>query len=96
MSLSLRPSLFWDTDVNAIDLEIHKSSIVQRIFLRGSFEEYKQAMAFYGKEQCKEIMMNSKWLDPKTLAFCSLIFDSPLNQFRCYTLAQLNPEHLNY
>jgi hypothetical protein len=96
MSLALRPSLFWDTDVNTIDLEIHKSAIIQRVVLRGSFEEFKQIIAFYGKDQCKEILLNSRWLDPKTLAFCSLIFDAPLNQFRCYTLAQLNPEHLNY
>lgn len=96
MSLYLRPSLFWDTDLETIDLTIHKASIVQRIFMRGSYEEYKQALAFYGKEECKKILLNSRWLDPKTLAFCSLIFNAPLKQFRCYTLAQLNPEHLNY
>ena len=96
MSLYLRQALFWDTDIKTIDLEIHKASIVQRIFLRGSFEEFKQAMAYYGKEQCKAVLLNARWLDPKTLAFCSLIFDVPLNQFRCYTLAQSNPEHMNY
>ena len=96
MNLYLRPTLFWDTDVNSIDLEKQKSAIIQRIFTRGNLEEFYKALEYYGKETCKDTLLNTRWLDVKTLSFCSVIFDTPIKQFRCYTLAQSNPEHLSY
>ncbi|HLP92944.1 MAG TPA: hypothetical protein VK168_02865 [Saprospiraceae bacterium] len=41
-------------------------------------------------------MLNARWLDKATLAFCSTIFDTPESAFRCYKLAQSNPEHWDY
>ena len=96
MLLTLRPSLFWDTDIQKIDLEKHKASVIERITLRGHLDEFRTMMQFYGKDTVKESLLNARWLDKKTLAFCSIIFDTPQTEFRCYKLAQLNPEHWNY
>ena len=96
MLLTLRPSLFWDTDIQKIDLEKHKASVIERITLRGHLDEFRTMMQFYGKDTVKESLLNARWLDKKTLAFCSIIFDIPQTEFRCYKLAQLNPEHWNY
>jgi hypothetical protein len=96
MNINLRPTLFWDTDVNSIDLEKQKSAVIQRIFTRGNLEEFYEALEYYGKETCKDTLLDSRWLDEKTLSFCSVIFDTPISQFRCFTLAQSNPEHLSY
>ena len=96
MLLTLRPSLFWDTDIQKIDLEKHKASVIERITLRGHLDEFRTMMQFYGKDTVKESLLNARWLDKKTLAFCSIIFDTPQTEFRCYKLAQLNPEHWDY
>jgi hypothetical protein len=96
MNLCLRPSLFWDTDIQSIDLEKNKSVIIQRIFTRGSLEEFFQVMEFYGKENCKETMLKTRWMDAKTLSFCSIIFDTPINLFRCFQLVESNKDHLNF
>ena len=39
MSLQLRPSLFWDTDIQKIDLQKHKASVIERIMVRGQMDE---------------------------------------------------------
>jgi hypothetical protein len=96
MLLTLRPSLFWDTDIQKIDLQKHKVSVIERITLRGHLDEFRAMVQFYGKDTVKESLLNARWLDKKTLAFCSIIFDTPQTEFRCYKLAQLNPEHWNY
>jgi hypothetical protein len=57
MHLTLRPALFWDVDIQIIDLH---------------------------------------WLDKRTLSFCTAIFETSETEFRCFKLAQSNPEHWNY
>jgi hypothetical protein len=96
MILQLRPSLFWDTDIQKIDLQKHKASVIERIMVRGQMDEFKAMMQFYGTDTVKKTMLNARWLDKVTLAFCSTIFDTPETAFRCYKLAQLNPEHWDY
>ncbi len=96
MSLLLRQSLFWDTDIQKIDLQKHKASVIERITTRGHLEEFRDMMQFYGKDTVKNSLLNARWLDMVTLAFCSTIFETPETEFRCYKLAQSNPEHWNY
>jgi hypothetical protein len=96
MELQLRPSLFWDVKVERIDLQKHRASVIERITSRGRFDEFKAMLRYYGKETVKNVLLNARYLDKVTLSFCSTIFDVPTTQFRCYKLAQLNPEHWNY
>lgn len=95
MKLSLRPSLFWDVDVKTIDLQKHRISVIERITLRGRWDEFKAMLDFYGKEAVKNTLLEIRYLDKVTLSFSSTIFDVPKSEFRCYKLAQLNPEHWN-
>lgn len=96
MELQLRPSLFWDTDIQNIDLQKHRAAVIERIMVRGRYEEYKAMIRYYGKTTVKQVMLNARHMDKRTLAFCSTIFDVPETEFRCYKLAQLNPEHWDY
>lgn len=96
MLLKLRPSLFWDVNVEEVDLQKHRSSVIERITTRGRWNEFKAILEFYGKDTVKNTLLNARYLDKRTLSFCSLIFDTPITEFRCYKLAQLNPEHWNY
>lgn len=94
--MKLRQSLFWDTDIKNIDLKKHNKSVIERIITRGHWEEFKDLLRFYGKEQVRETVLNLRYLDKVTLSFCSTVFDVPKPEFRCYKLAQSNPEHWHY
>ncbi len=96
MDLILRQNLFWDVDVSAIDIQKHKASVIERIVVRGRWDEFQALLQFYGKPTIREVLLNTRWLDKRTLAFCSAFFETPITEFRCYKLAQLNPEHWNY
>jgi len=93
MELQLRASLFWDVDVTSIDLQKHRAAVIERITSRGKLEEFQNILQFYGRETVKEVLLNARYLDKITLAFCSTIFHVPKTAFRCYKLAQSNPEH---
>ena len=96
MQLVLRPALFWDVNIADVDFTKHRASIIERITTRGRLEEFRDVLQFYGRETVKNTLLNARYLDKRTLSYCSLIFDIPITEFRCYKLAQLNPEHWNY
>ena len=92
----LRPSLFWDTDITTVDLVKHKKAIVERVLLRGTHEEFKALIKYYGMDAVKQIALNARYLDKVTLAFCCALFDKTKTDFRCYTWQQSNPTHWDY
>lgn len=96
MQLELRPALFWDVNVEEVDLHKHRASVIERIATRGRLDEFRAMVNFYGRETVKRALLDARYLDKRTLSYCSLIFDVPITEFRCYKLAQLNPEHWNY
>ena len=46
----IRPVVFWDTKIENIDWIKHQSSVIRRIFERGSEEEKEEITRFYGKQ----------------------------------------------
>ena len=94
--LALSPTLFWDTDASAISLDTHVKTIVERVILHGTWPEFKSVLDYYGKERIKDVLVKLRYLDNRTLSFCSVYFNVPITEFRCYTLKQLNPTHWNY
>lgn len=96
MQLKLRPNLFWDVNVEEMDLDRHRASVIERITNRGRLDEFRAMLQYYGRETVKNVLLQTRYLDKRTLSFCSLIFDAAITEFRCYKLAQLNPEHWNY
>lgn len=56
MSLNLRASLFWDVDIQNIDLQKHKASVIERIAMRGQWEEFNAMLYFYGKPTVKRVI----------------------------------------
>jgi hypothetical protein len=96
MELQLRASLFWDVNVESIDLQQHRASVIERITTRGRLDEFREILNYYGWDIVKQTLLQTRCLDKVTLAFCSALFDLPISEFRCYKLAQLNPEHWNY
>jgi len=52
----MRKALFWDTDIRLIDPEKHQNAIIIRVFTRGTEEEKKLTLEYYGDEQVKKVL----------------------------------------
>jgi plasmid maintenance system antidote protein VapI len=63
----IRPVIFWDTDINEIDWDKNKSSVIQRIFERGNEPEIKEIIRFYGNETILSILNQSINLLPQAI-----------------------------
>ena len=80
----LNKSIFWDIDLEKIDLQSQKRFIISRILERGTWPDFKMLINFYGKDTVKKEVMQARYLDKKTLRFCSFYFDIAEENFRCF------------
>ena len=92
----LSGTLFWDTEVNSIDPDRHAPYIIERVMTRGTLDDFKHIKAFYGKAKIEQIVTNLRYLDDRTIHFCSAYFKVPLSQFRSYKLKQSGQANWNY
>lgn len=95
-NIELPDCLFWDADINSIDMEKHAAYIVEKVVSMGSWENFKTILSYYSKERVLKVLLSLRYLDAKTLAFCAAYFDTPLNKFRCYNYMQSNQIHWHY
>jgi len=77
--------LFWDTNIDNIDLEKHSRFIIERVVMRGNISDWKWMHRIYSKEIISRKIVEIRYLDPKTLSFLSVIYKIPKEQFRCYS-----------
>jgi hypothetical protein len=90
------PYLFWDVDRTQLQVERSRVYIVERVFSHGMLTDWFLLKEIYGKEAIKETVLNLRHLDKYSLSFCVAYFDTPIENFRCYKLAQSNPTHWDY
>jgi hypothetical protein len=95
-TLKLSSGLFWDIDPDELDMTKDAGLIITRVLSRGTREDWNGIKSFYGLAKIKQASINARYLDKKTLIFCSTIFSIPIKKFRCYTFRQLMPEPWNY
>ncbi len=96
MELLFDKSLFWDVDIDSADLEKNARHIINRILLRGNINDWKQLKKFYGLDRIKEEVLKMRFLDKRTLNFCSFYFNIPKTEFRCYNTQQSIRELWNF
>lgn len=88
--------IFWDVDFEKIDYDLKFKWVIERVFDRGDVEDIRQCRKYYGDELISEVLLNAKFLSLHTTYLASAVIDRPLEDFRCYRLRQLNPEHMPY
>lgn len=88
MEFKLDKSLFWDVDIESVDFEKNARHIINRILLRGNIQDWEQLKMFYGTEKIKEEIQKMRFLDKRTLNFCSFYFNIPKTEFKCYNTPQ--------
>ncbi len=81
-------NLFWDVDISVADYDTHSQHIINRVLLRGNLNDWFEIKDFYGIDKIKSEALNMRYLDQRTLSFCSGYFDLPKTQFKCYNTPQ--------
>jgi hypothetical protein len=86
-------NLFWDVDINTLDGTRHAQAVIERVLERGSWENLKELIDYYGRDAIVEAARKAPWFSDKTQHFISGYFKLPLNEMRCYIRKQSNPQH---
>ena len=81
-------NLFWDINLNDLDMEQHKTYVLGRVLEFGKLSDWKLIRNYYGLDEIKCIGIEMRIMSPQALSFLSLITHTPENQFRCYTMLQ--------
>lgn len=88
--------IFWDVDFEKIDYDDKAHFVIERVFERGDVDDIRNCRRYYGDKKITEVLLNAKFLPETRMYLASAVIDKPLNEFRCYTLRQSNPELFPY
>jgi len=76
MSPLAKKNLFWDTNIDNIDLLKHKRYIIERILKFGTLADYSWLNGLYSKDEIKEVIKRERSeLDKKSLNFWFHIYN---------------------
>ncbi len=89
-------NLFWDIDPSDLDQKKHMKYIVSRVLEVGTFEDWVLLCRHYTLVTIIKIAQTLRSIDPKSLAFLSVVGHVPIETFRCYTLKQSSQKHWIY
>ncbi|HKK57978.1 MAG TPA: hypothetical protein VJ937_00750 [Salinivirga sp.] len=95
-SKDFSPHLFWDVDVETLDLEKHKAYVIRRAMEYGKIKDWNLLKTRYSMDEIKDAIISARSIDPKVISFVALLTNTPLNSFRCYTNQQSNPSFYGY
>jgi hypothetical protein len=92
----LSPHLFWDINISELDAERSKKFIIKRVLEYGLWQDWLVTKRAYGIEGIAKEAQSFRELDPKSLAFISVVAGIPKEKFRCYSTKQSTPKHWNF
>lgn len=93
---SFSPNLFWDVDALKLDVQKNKSYIIRRVIELGTLNDWQVIRKYYGLNTIGKEMQKVRYLDNVSLSFISLVTGINKESFRCYTLKQSTPQHLDF
>jgi hypothetical protein len=76
--------LFWDCNINSLDPNVDRNLILERVFSRGTENDEREALIYYGINRIKHTILDINYLDKKTLNYLSIAFSIPKEEFKCY------------
>ena len=86
--MKIDKSLFWDVEFNNIDYNKYAQHIINRVLIRGNLSDWIEIKKYYGLDKIKNEALKMRYLDKRTLNFCSFYFNTPKKEFRCYNTPQ--------
>lgn len=93
--LPIRKELFWDTDINNLNVIKHKRIIIERVLTLGNLEEFVYILNTFDTKILVNEIQKLGYLDPKTLSFVTSFFNINKEKLRCYTKKQSTISYWN-
>lgn len=87
--------LFWDMDVDLLDVETNSAQLIQRVLEYGELDDWRNIRDFYGLERIANDCKKLRSLNPKALSFVCAITGTKKEDYRCYHIRQSNLTHWN-
>lgn len=94
--LTFSQFLFWDVDSDSLDKDLNAVQIISRVLQRGTIADFKLLQNIYERNEIINAIKQTRYLDDKTLNFCSIYFEIPKTEIRCYMLKQSLPQHFGF
>lgn len=82
-NLEFNKALFWDVQIDSLDLETHARFIIGRVVSKGGLADWNLLKKIYGKKRIKQEAVGIRSLDQKTVSFLSVYFGMEKTDFRC-------------
>lgn len=92
----LSDHIFWDINKNNLDIAKSKKTIIQRVLEYGILKDWKLLQQIYSIQEIEKVATKIRDLDPKSASFISLICNTPIEKFTCYTSRRSMPQHWNF
>jgi hypothetical protein len=85
-------NLFWDVDINTLDIDLHSKFILERVLQYGDLDDWRKVKNYYPVDDIKTMALDIRTIDPKSLNFIAAYLNIPITEFRCYKLSQSDPQ----
>jgi len=73
---NIRRHLLWEYSWESVDFEKLSTVVIERIIERGTMEEWREMLRYYGKERILSVAKKSTRLDQKNKQFTPLFLES--------------------
>ena len=83
--------LFWDIDMDLLDVEKNSFQLIQRVLEYGELEDWRKIRDFYGLARIADDCKKLRSLNPKALSFVCAITGTKKEDYRCYHIRQSFP-----
>ena len=80
---NFQKALFWDVNIDSLDIEAHSKFIIERVVSRGSLADWNLLKKIYGRGRIKNETLSLRCLDRKTVSFLSAYFNVEKSDYRC-------------
>ena len=93
---SLSPHIFWDVDVQSVDMEKNGVFVLQRVLQYGILKDWLLLKSVMGAENIKALAVQLPTLDDVSISFLSNLYKIDKSEFKCYKNKQSNQNYWSY
>jgi hypothetical protein len=93
---SFSPHIFWDVDVQSVDLEKNGVFVLQRVLQYGILKDWLLLKSIMGAENIKALAVQLPTLDDVSISFLSNLYKIDKSEFKCYKNKQSNQNYWSY
>jgi len=88
--------IFWDVNIDKLDIDKKADFVIARVFERGDVEDIRQCRRYYGDEKIEKVILNVRFLPEHRINLAAAIINHEISELKCYKLRQLNPQLYPY